>query len=343
MDHSESINSSERFTFCFMIDGMGDPGVAQSLTRDIKELLDLPARCDPAGMWLEVESEEPIDEAWTDRIIEVARLQGLELRDRVGSSFVANVSRDALRNRMQSEWRTRFATSLVFLLPALLLHYLTPYLASSSTYLPNGIELVLVGWTIVAATWPILYQGLVSATAFRMTPDLYQSFLIVMTFLIGAWQVITGSSDTMLYITSFAVISIAFQRRALWNHVDRLDGHAHLMLPFARILLIVLIAASVVSVFDRLGGVSMMLAVPAMMGALAINQLAYPTGWVIPVLMFVVWLGISPMILPDRFEMEFRVEAAFLFTILLTAACSRFAGPVQDSAESDTRNQRYGK
>ncbi len=329
-------NSTAIRTFTFMLDGIGDPRVARGITFDLKEKLGLVSRCDPAGMWLEVESggAAVIDEAFADRVIEVARHWGLEPRDRVGSSFVATISEAQLRKRLVSEWRTRFATALVFLLPAMLIYYLRPMLAGATNYVPNGIVAVLVGWTIVAAGWPIVYQGFVSAVSFRMTPDLFGATLILVSFGVGVWETVRDVGDTTLNVTALAVLALAFQRKRVWENAARTAGQGHLMLPAGRFLLALWLGSIVVGILDFGGGLAMMLAVPPLIGMLTINRLTHPVLWVIPITLFALVVGLGRLVLPTELEhlSLARVESAFGFVMLVTFVCCRFA-PVGDDVE----------
>ena len=317
-------NSVRRFSF--MIDGMGDPQMGKRLTRDLKEELGIVARCDPAGMWLEVEREGVIDEEFADRVIEVARLQGVELRDRVGSSFVSTISREALRRRMETEWKGRLATALVFLLPAFLIYYLKGFSASATNYLPNGLVAVLVGWVVIASGWPILYQGLISVVARRMTPDLFQSVLILVSYGAGVFELVSDQSVTLFNVTGFAVLSMCLQRFVVWKNAGKTAGHGDLMLPFSGVLLLCMVGGLVVCFFDLRGGLSMMLAVPAMMGVLAVNRLAHPTVWVIPIVLYVAFTGAAGILFSEGLKTVGRIESAFLFGVAVTILCGMFAG-----------------
>jgi len=280
-------------------------------------------------MTLEVECREGqqvIDEAFADKVVEAARHWGIEPRDRVGSSFVSTISADVLRKRLESEWRSRLATGLVFLLPAMLIHYLKPILAGATNYVPNGIEAVLVGWVIVASGWPILYQMMVSVFSFRMTPDLFQGTLILVSFFAGVWATVTDQAETTFHITAFAVLSMALQRMVVWRNAARSAGQGHLMLPFSSVLMVLFVGSIIVMcLFDFAGGLSMMLAVPAMLGLLAINRLAHPVTWVVPVILFVALVEVGAIVFADsEVMMAGRVEGAFGFVVLITVLCGVF-------------------
>jgi len=335
MAEPERDRATRRHTMILMLDGIGDHATARRLTRDLSDE-GLASRADPAGMWLEVESNEPIDEAFSDRVSEIARRSGMEPRDRVGSSFVPGIGIDALRRRLAHEWTSRFATGLVFLLPALALHYLHPHLAGATNYVPNLIEAVLVGWAIIAAAWPVVYQALLSLAALRLSPDLFQGSLILVSFLIGVGQTLADQSATMFDITIYAVLLIALQRMVVWRNVWKLEGRAHLMLPLNRVLGVILAGALATLFFDARGAGSMMLATPAMMGLLAVNRLAHPFVWVAPIVLFAAFIAWSPLVLPAEL-LTARTESAAAFCALLTILCGRFAdAPASDA--SDSRN-----
>jgi len=305
---------SHRFTF--MLDGLGDPGAARDLTRDLHAQLGLVARADPAGMWLEIESESPIDEAMSDRVAEVARRFALEPRDRISSSFVSSVTAEQLRDRLGYEWTSRWATGLVFLLPALALHYLTPMLAQGGRLIPGMLEAALVIWSLIAASWPIAWQGLLAAQHRRFTPDLFTLTALLVSLLVGLVQVVMASENA-LHITAYLIIAVTTQRMIIWRRARRLQGCAHLMPPSAPLLAVVLAAGLGVACFDFAGGLSMLLAMPAMIGLLSINRLVHPYGAMIPAVLMSVLLGAAPLVLPDEY-LAGRVEAAFAFNMLFT-------------------------
>lgn len=304
--------------FTFMLDGIGDPRAARDLTRDLHERLGLVARADPAGMWLEIESESPIDEALSDRVADMARRHGLEPRDRLSSSFVRGITGEQLRARLAYEWTSRWATGLVFFLPALALHYLTPTLAQGGRIIPGMIEAALVVWSLIAAAWPIVWQGLLAARHRRFTPDLFTFTALLVSLSVGLGQVVT-STENVLHVTSYLIIAATTQRMLLWRRAGCLQGCAHLMPPSAPVLAIVLCAGLITACLDFRGGVAMLLAMPAMISLLSINRLAHPFGAMIPPMLMCALLGLSPLLL-DESRLAGRVEAAFAFNVLLTLA-----------------------
>lgn len=318
------------YRFRFLLDGLGDASVAGALTASIFKELALPARSDPAGMWLEIESPSPITEKMADSVTFIARRFGLELRDRVGTTFQGEVTWDELTRRLAFEWTSRFATGLVFLIPSVLLHYLTPSLAIDGKFIPRFLEGALVGWSIIAAAWPALYQAGLALAALRMTPDLFAVLLMIVTFLHGVLVTVVAGPDTSFHVTAFAVIALSFQRMLLWRSVRRREGRAHLMVPTSRLLAAALAIALGLLPFDFDGALSFLMAIPAMLGLLAINRLLPGVLLLFPVLLFAVFLAGAPLIVPDAIQSEVpggltlaRVEAALVFNMVLAFALTR--------------------
>lgn len=305
-------------SFTFMLDGLGDPAVARDLTRDLHAQLGVVARADPAGMWLEVEHDAPIDEAMSDRVAEAARRLGLEPRDRLSSSFVPSATAEQLRDRLAYEWTSRWATGLVFLLPAIALHYLTPMLAQGGRLIPGMIEAVLVVWSLVAACWPIAWQGWLAARHRRFTPDLFTLTALLVALLVGLVQVVLAR-ENVLHLAAYLIIAATTQRMILWRRAARLQGCGHLMPPSWPVLAVVLTGGLITACLDFHGGMAMLLAVPAMIGPLSINRLVHPFGAMIPPVLMCALLGLSPLFLSES-HLAGRTEAAFAFNVLLTLA-----------------------
>lgn len=304
------------FRFTFMLDGLGDPSVARELTRAVHQELDHVARSDPAGLWLEVQSRKPIDEQVSDQVAALARRFALEPRDRVGSTFVPSLSAEHLRQRLAYEWTSRWATGLVFLLPALALHYLTPMLAQGGRLIPGMIEAALVIWSLIAACWPIAWQGSLALRERRITPDLFNLAGLTLTLFAGLVQVILAR-ENVLHITAYFILAATTQRMIISRRAGRLDGNAHLMPPSRWILLVVLLGGLILAPFDLEGGAAVLLAMPAMISLLSINRLVHPFGAMIPALLMCGLLALAPTVLPDHL-LAGRIESAFAFNILLT-------------------------
>lgn len=308
--------STTPYRFTFMLDGIGDPTVARDLTREVHETLGVIARSDPAGMWLEIESDQRIDEAMSDRVAVITRRFGLEPRDRISSSFVSDVSKTQLRDRLAYEWTSRWATGLVFLLPALALHYLTPILAQGSRLIPGMIEATLVVWSLIAAAWPIVWQGLLALRARRMTPDLFTLVGLAVSLAVGLAMAI-AARENALNMTSLLIIAATTQRMIVCRRAGRLQGGAHLMPPSRWLLEVLAIGSLVLIWFDFAGAMAVLLTMPALISLLSINRLGHPFGAMIPPLLMCCLLAIAPAVIPDAY-LAGRIEAAFVFNILLT-------------------------
>ncbi len=317
-----------------MLDGLGDPLVARDLTRHVHETLGVATRSDPAGMWLEIESTAPIDEALSDRVAEITRRFGLEPRDRTSSSFISSVTAEQLRQRMAYEWTSRWATGLVFLLPAVVLHYLTPTLAQGSRLIPGMIEATLVIWSLIAACWPIVWQGFLAIRSRRLTPDLFSTAGLAVSLGAGLAMVVLARENT-LHITSYFIIAATTQRLIIWRRAIRLDGNAHLMPPSRWLLGAVLIAGLSLACFDFDGGLAVLLAMPALISLLSINRVAHPFGAMIPAVLMCVLLGIAPAVFPEGY-LSGRIEAAFGFNTLLTAVYGIFLGGSRLGARTES-------
>ncbi|MFG0329285.1 MAG: hypothetical protein ACF8PN_05235 [Phycisphaerales bacterium] len=318
-----SDTSSSSSSFTFLLDGLGDPAVAGAITAAVSAKAGgLRARSDPAALTLEVESPDRFTEDLADEVIHEARAFGLEPRDRVGSSFVATLAPDQLRDRVRHEWASRFATGLVFLLPALGLHYLTPFLAMGTTAIPRTIEAALVGWTIIAACWPVIYQALLATAALRMTPDLFAGALIVGSFIAGLVMLALGTTTPPIFhATAYAILAASFARFVVWRTIDRRAGHAHRMTPSAVPLALLFVIGVAGLIVDPLGGVAALLAIPTLIASLSINRLSGLAGpyAILPLFGFVAALLILPRF--ANLPTEGRIEAAFAlnlgYTLLL--------------------------
>ena len=315
------VDALETRGFLFLMDGLGDPAQAQALSGAVFRELALPARADPAGMWLEVESPGPMTEAIADQVALLAHRQGLDLRDRIGSDFSPRVTESELVKRLSFEWTSRLATALVFLVPALFLHYLTPRLATGGLLIPRFLEAVLVGWSLIAATWPVLYQAALALASLRMTPDLYAAALMLIAFAHGLFAWILSAQSASFFVTAYAILALALQRMLLWRTEPRRAGHAHLMLPTSRLLGFILLLGCALMPFDIAGAFAFLLAAPAMMGALSVNRLLPGFLTPFPILMFAFLLATAPWFMPALGApgpVLGRVEAAFAFCVVIS-------------------------
>ncbi len=303
------------------MDGLGAPSQAQVLSGAVFRELALPARADPAGMWLEVQSPGPMTESVADQVALIARGQGLDLRDRVGGDFSPSVTETDLVRRLSFEWTSRLATALVFLIPALLLHYLTPRLATGSLLIPRFLEAVLVGWSLIAAAWPVLYQAALSLASLRMTPDFYAAAVMLIAFAHGLFAWVVNAPSASFFVTAYAILAMTLQRTLLWRTQPRRAGHAHFMLPSSRLLGSLLLVGCALMPFDLAGAFAFLLSVPAMLGALSINRLLPGFLTPFPILMFAFFLATSQWLLPALGApgpVLGRVEAAFAFCVVIS-------------------------
>lgn len=302
-------------------------------------------------------SDESLAEAPTEDLAEaevaragaIARAFGVEIRDRAGNSFIAANEPEALREQMVYEYRTRFAQSLVFGMPAIVLHYLGPVLAvgggesAGNMLYPWLIQMVLVGWALWAGGLPILWQGVMSAIHLRSTADLVTTVIVFVAFipsLIGMIAVIfgnepwfanaNGDGGPAFHVAIFAVMLALFQRWQMYKHTHRLSGRASLMMPrFNRLCAAWLIAVIVVlAAFGWMTALGFGLLFPALLSVGGINR--WSPGWsmALPV------IAIAPVYLFGQrlIEMDvesIRIESAVAFqmmiALLFTAGWSRWS------------------
>lgn len=322
---NQSENHQHNHSFIFILDGLGAPAFAGKITRHIKDELGLFSRCDPAGMWLEIETQDPVTENIANAVCNVVSKFGLLPRDRVGTSFVPSVNIKQLQKRILFEWKGRWATALVFLLPALILHYATPLLSLGSRYIPHSLEALLVGWSIIAALWPVMYQGVLSLRYKIISPDLLGMLIIVILFIIGIIQTVMGANETLFHAVSYAVISISFQRMIIWRKVENLNGQYHRMISSQYFLLFIYFLAVTALIFDYRSSISILLATPLMLSYLAINKLSTPLGTFIPILLFTIFLAISTTFIKEPL-LIMQYEAAFIFNICITIIYGLYIG-----------------
>jgi len=314
--------------FTFRLDGLGSPAVAGRLSGRVHDETGLATRCDPAALRLDVETPDgrPLTEDDADSVIAVARPCGLEPRDRVGTSFVAGLEPERLRQRIAHEWSSRFATGLVFLLPALVLHALLPRLTGGGPrYVPFGIEALLVGWSAIAAAWPVLYQMLLAIVFRRVTPDLHAGLPIVIAFVVGIIDTVRHAPETAFDIAAWCILAVGWQRTVIWRTLPRRAGHAHLMAPSEPLLAASLVVALLVAPFDGRAAAAMILAVPSGLACLSVNRLSPGLAATLPSIGFAGLLLLSPLVMPEAWTAH-RLEAAFAFNVLVTTVYG-FAPP----------------
>lgn len=275
----------------------------------------------------------------------IARAFGVEIRDRAGNSFVAANDPEALREQMVYEYRTRFAQSLVFGMPAIALHYLGPVLAvgggesAGNMLYPWLIQMVLVGWALWAGGLPILWQGVMSAIHLRATADLLTTFITFAAFIpsvLGMVAVIfgyepwfgtpvgqggeslTSPAGPAFHIAMFAIMLALFQRWRLYKQTDRLSGRASLMMPrFNRLCGMWLVAVIITMVLAGWQvALGFGLVMPALLSVGGINR--WSPGWsmALPV------IAIAPLYLFGHrlIDMDInsvRVEGAVAFQLMM--------------------------
>jgi hypothetical protein len=298
------------------------------------------------------------------RVAGIARRFGLEPRDRVGEAFRADNDLAALRNRMVYEYKSRFATAVVFGLPALGLHYLGPLLAgggqsSGAMVYPWLLEMLLTGWACVAAGWPILWQGALSLRYLRATGDLLTTTIVVGAFVPSAVGVLSlAAVDRPWFRAEWAGGGPAFHAVvfALWVAVlqrwlahaagDRLSGRSGLMIAgFGRLVGVwLLLSAAVGAAGGWRWGLSLAMLLPPLASLGAIHPWA--PGWsaVLPVFGFAVVLLLGPGALGLQLA-GVQVEVAGGFAAIMVAVFAvgwaRFvraeAGGAVDGAGPATR------
>lgn len=268
----------------------------------------------------------------------IARRFGLELRDRVGEVFRADNDLGALRSRMVYEYKSRFATAVVFGLPALGLHYLGPVLAggeraAGAMVYPWLLEMLLTGWACVAAGWPILWQGALSLRYLRATGDLLSTAIVAGAFVPSAVGVLSlVAVDRPWFRAEWAGGGPAFHAvvLTLWVAVlqrwlahaagDRLSGRSGLMIArFGRLVGVWLLLSGVVGAAGGWWwGLSVAMLLPPLASLGAIHPWA--PGWsaVLPVFGFAAVLLLGPGALGLRLA-GVQVEVAGGFGAMMVA------------------------
>lgn len=270
---------------------------------------------------------------------DIARAFGLELRDRAGSSFTAANDLAALRRQITYEYKSRFATAVVFGLPALLLHWLGPMLSSAgdrdarAMVYPWLIEMGLTGWLVLAAGWPILWQGGASALHLRLTPDLYTTLLVVVSFVPSALAILAmpltsqpwlgpagADSGPTMHIAAWAILLATLQRWLLHRSSQQLAGRAAFMIPrTARLLLGWLtLAAGVCVVLGPRWALSIMLLLPPMLSSTAIGPRTGGLASLLPVAGFACFFLASSRGWQGLQLLPIRTEVAAGFCLMLT-------------------------
>ncbi len=331
-----------------LFDGLADPALGHRLSRawadaGLDNAVDVSGQC----AWLArtgSDADEPtgqLTEAHIKRAASIARCLGVEIRDRVSNTFVANNTLEALRSRACSEYRHRLAVLLMFGLPALALHYGGPFLTggadSRRMALPWLLELLLIGWACIAAGWPILWQGALAVRGLRGSADMLTSLIMLASFspsLVGVLAMAFGGephfgaapAHTPMGHASILALGIALTQRWLGHRAGpRLSGHTNLMLRgFDRLVgLWVLLMAAVWVMADWRWALSIGMLLPPCLSLGAVNR--WSPGWstALPVLAFTAFVLLGPEAL-DLNVQGVQVEIAAGFGLIMTAvfACA---------------------
>jgi len=332
-----------------ILDGLQDPKLAQTLSKRWMEA-GYENAVDPCGMsgWVskseaekrakpqaELEGGRELTEKDVDRAAAVARGVGVEVRDRVGSTFKAANDLDAMRKQLAYEYKSRFATALMFGLPAIALHYVGPVLSGGGSesrrmVYPWMFEMVLVGWACLAAGWPILWQGALALLHLRATGDLLTAVAVVVPFAASALALFSMSwrvepmwlglehGGPLFYASMFAMILAVLQRWLAHRAAARLGGRATLLLsPFGRLVFAWLVFATVIACTRGAGvGLAVALLLPPMISLGAVNR--WSPGWsmVLPVVAFAVVLLLGSRVLPVK-SSGVEIEIAVGFQLMM--------------------------
>ena len=344
-----------------VLDGLQDPSHAQELSArwasaGFTNVVDPAAQ----GAWLEPGSDrgardqgpspraasDPSLEALTardvDRAASIARAFGLEVRDRAGKSFRPDNDLEALRARIVAEYRTRFATALVFGLPALGLHWFGGLLARGGGTEPRDMlypwmfQMLLVGWAVLASAWPLCWQGGLGALHLRTTADVLTAGIIAASFLPSALGVFSllftrepwfGSRGPVFHATMWTVLIAVLQRWLAHRAAPHLSGRAELLIRrFSRVVALWLVlAVAVTAIASWRGGaigwhwgLAIAMLMPPMVSLGAIQPWSPGPSVLLPVFAFTVLLLVGPA----AFEIQIDtvcVEIAAGFGLLMTA------------------------
>lgn len=328
-----------------ILDGLQDLRHAQRLSEAWAEAGYLNA-VDSAGQWAWVARAAgdrggelgALTEVDMGRVAGIARRFGLELRDRVGEAFRADNDLAGLRRRMVYEYKSRFATAVVFGLPALGLHYWGPVLAGGgrapgAMVYPWLLEMLLTGWACVAGGWPILWQGALAARYLRATGDLLTSAIVLGAFVPSAVGVLSlAGVERPWFEAEWAGGGPAFHAAvlALWLAVlqrwlvhaagDRLSGRSGLMIArFGGLVWVWLLLSVAVGAVGGWGwGLSVGILLPPLASLGAVHPWA--PGWsaVLPVFGFAAVLLLGPGALGLRLAGA-QVEVAGGFAAMMVA------------------------
>jgi len=317
-----------------ILDGLADPRRGQALSARWAQA-GFDNQLDVAGQSasLTLRDGAAMTEAEVDRAATIARMFGLELRDRASESFMAANNLAAMHQRLAYEYRARLATGLMFGLPAIGLHYVAPLLAvggdgARTMFFPWLFELLLVGWMCIAAGWPILWQGGLALRSLRATPDFLTTLLIVVAFVpsaIGLLGMLMGHAPfyglagPTFHVAAIAVLIALAQRWLMYRNIDRLAGLGMLMLVrFSAVVGAWVVVAGVVWLLvGWKPALALALLLPPMASHGAINP--WSPGWtsILPTFAFALLFLINPIIHGLTLE-PVRLEVAGGFALLQT-------------------------
>ncbi|MEX0777861.1 MAG: hypothetical protein WD042_19340 [Phycisphaeraceae bacterium] len=335
-----------------IVDGLQDPAAARELSRAWAEA-GFDNGVDPSGQaaWLVRRGGgEALTEEDVRRAAAIARRFGVELRERVGETFVAENSLETLRAAVTREYRMRFAQALVFGLPAIVLHYLAPLLAgggdarslpgagpapeAGSMFYPWAMEMVLAAWTCFAGGigWPVMWQGGLAILGRRGTGDMLTGAIVLAAFVPSAVGVLSLpfvnvplfiGREPMFHAAVMAMIVALGQR--WWAHrcAAGLAGRAMMLMQGFGMLvgLWLLLGLLLGALMSWKWGLAVALVLPPMMSLGGVNRLT--PGWsaALPVFAFAALMVVGQrMMNVDIGDRPVEVAATFAVMMSLVIA-----------------------
>jgi len=316
-----------------VLDGLTDTAHARELSArwaamGFRNAVDLSGQC----AWLS-EDDQPLSEARMAEAAQLARAFGVEPRDRVGRAFVPDNELPALRRHLRYEYKARVAQLLMFGLPAAAVHYLSPMLAAGggeprSMLYPWLFEALLVGWVAIAAAWPVLYQGLLSAMHVRMTCDLLSTALVAAAWLPSVfgtisllWTDAPWFGDAPMYHAALYTIALVVLQRGLVHRcATQLAGRANQVLPRVGRLAGLWLVAAVVLALTRgwAWGLAVGMLLPNVVALGGIAKRPLGLSSLLPVIAFALFLPVGSAALQVDVD-AVVVEIAFGFGLMVTA------------------------
>jgi hypothetical protein len=317
-----------------ILDGLSDPRLGQQLSRawadaGVDNEVDVSGQCATLSI-----DGTALTEPQMDRAAVIARVFAVEPRDRVGTTYQPDNKLDQLRDRVAYEYKSRFATALVFGLPALAVHYLGPVLTGATAtprdlLYPWLIELLLVGWLCVAAGWPILFQAALSLRYLRATADLLTAAIVLIAFVpsvIGWVGLIVDSSPAMeqvhFHVAAYAVMFATLQRWLLHRRTAQIAGRADLMIHhFGRVITTWLALMLIAGMFgDVRAALAVGLLLPPMLSLGAVNRWSPGPSIALPVFGFVIVLLLGPRMVQGAQPVLIEIAAGFQLLMIVTFA-----------------------